>query len=109
LFAFNSRSTMYEIVESAYKVTLVCAFVPLAAGIWWKPATAQGALASSGFGVIVWLAFEGGLSERFGIPAQLVGLAASLVAMVVGSLAPQVYTERRHHESHAMTEPPASA
>jgi Na+/proline symporter len=45
LFAFSSRSTMYEIVESAYKVTLVCAFVPLAAGIWWKPATVQGALA----------------------------------------------------------------
>jgi len=117
LFAFNSRSTMYEIVESAYKVTLVCAFVPLAAGIWWKPATVQGALASSGFGVIVWLAFEGGLSERFGIPAQLVGLAASLVAMVVGSLAPQVYTERRRHESNPelhpessrITDPPASA
>jgi Na+/proline symporter len=94
-------------------VTLVCAFVPLAAGIWWKPATVQGALASSGFGVMVWIAFEGGLSERFGVPAQLVGLAASLIAMVVGSLAPQVYTERRSHESHPesrpMGEPPASA
>ncbi|NBS97287.1 MAG: hypothetical protein EBT08_14270 [Betaproteobacteria bacterium] len=104
MFAFNSRSTMYEIVESAYKVTLVCAFIPLAAGIWWKPATVQGALASSCAGIVVWIAFEGGLSERLGVPAQLAGLAASFIAMVVGSLAPQIYTERRSQESRLMVD-----
>jgi len=105
LFAFNSRSTMYEIVENAYKVTLVCAFVPLAAGIWWPRASVQGALAAAGAGIVVWLACEGGLSERLGVPAQLVGLAASALAMVVGSLAPQVYTER-HQAGHAAAAPP---
>jgi Na+/proline symporter len=104
LFAFNSRSTMYEIVENAYKVTLVCAFVPLAAGIWWSRATVQGALASATGGIVVWLACEGGLAEQLGVPAQLVGLAASLLLMVVGSLAPQLYTERRPHAAHELTD-----
>src|SRR5512134_93939 len=40
LFALNSRSTMYEMVQNAYKVTLVGALVPLAAGIYWKRANA---------------------------------------------------------------------
>jgi SSS family solute:Na+ symporter len=86
-------------------VTLVCAFVPLAAGIWWPRASVQGALAAAGAGIVVWLACEGGLSERLGVPAQLVGLAASALAMVVGSLAPQVYTER-HQAGHAAAAPP---
>lgn len=105
LFAFNSRSTMYEIVENAYKVTLVAAVVPLIAGIWWKRATVQGALASSAGGITVWIAFELGLAEQTGIPAQLPGLAASALAMVVASLAPQWYTERRPHEAHAVADP----
>jgi len=46
LFALNSRSTMYEMVQNAYKVTLVGALVPLAAGIYWKRANAAGALTS---------------------------------------------------------------
>ncbi|HEX4858031.1 MAG TPA: sodium:solute symporter family protein, partial [Usitatibacteraceae bacterium] len=32
MFALNNTSTMYEMVQNAYKVTLVGAFVPLAAG-----------------------------------------------------------------------------
>ncbi|HKX37652.1 MAG TPA: sodium:solute symporter family protein, partial [Burkholderiales bacterium] len=46
LFALNSRSTMYEMVQNAYKVTLVGAFVPLVAGVYWRKASTQGALAS---------------------------------------------------------------
>ena len=44
LFALNSRSTMYEMVQNAYKVTLVSCIVPLAAGIYWKRATNLGAM-----------------------------------------------------------------
>jgi Na+/proline symporter len=104
LFALNSKSTMYEMVQNAYKVTLVSCIVPLAAGIWWSRATVQGALASATGGIVVWLACEGGLAEQFGVPAQLVGLAASLLLMVVGSLAPQLYTERRPHAAHELTD-----
>ncbi|MGE4053037.1 MAG: sodium:solute symporter family protein, partial [Piscinibacter sp.] len=44
LFAVNSKSTMYEMVQNAYNVTLVGAFVPLLAGAYWKKANTQGAL-----------------------------------------------------------------
>ncbi|MFX6334782.1 hypothetical protein ABTF54_19150, partial [Acinetobacter baumannii] len=34
--ALNSQSSIYEMVENAYKVTLVAAFVPLAFGVYWQ-------------------------------------------------------------------------
>jgi hypothetical protein len=46
LFALASKSTMYEMVQNAYNVTLAGAFVPLVAGAYWKRATTQGALLS---------------------------------------------------------------
>ncbi len=44
LFALNSEASIFRMVESAYKVTLVAAFVPLCAGLYWSRATTQGAL-----------------------------------------------------------------
>ena len=95
LFALNSRSTMYDMVQNAYKVTLVMAFAPLAAGVYWRRANTQGALAASIMGALVWLAAEklGGDGE---IPPQLIGFAASLVFMVLGSLAPQIIANHGH-------------
>ena len=95
LFALNSRSTMYEMVQNAYKVTLVMAFVPLAAGVYWRRATTQGALAAAIMGALVWLAAEN-LGADSEIPPQLIGFAASIVFMVLGSLAPQVITNHGH-------------
>jgi SSS family solute:Na+ symporter len=46
LFALNSNSSIFEMVENAYKVTLVAAFVPLAAGVYWSKANTQGAVLS---------------------------------------------------------------
>ncbi|HQP66828.1 MAG TPA: sodium:solute symporter, partial [Quisquiliibacterium sp.] len=89
LFALNSRSTMYEMVQSAYKVTLVAALVPLAAGIYWKRATVQGALLSIGAGLVVWLSCEANFSDAT-VPPQLAGLAAAVLGMVVGSCTPQL-------------------
>ena len=99
LFALNSRSTMYEMVQNAYKVTLVMAFVPLAAGVYWRRANTQGALAASIMGALVWLAAEklGGDNE---IPPQLIGFAASVIFMVLGSLAPQIITNHGHPVAH---------
>jgi SSS family solute:Na+ symporter len=95
IFAINSKSTMYEMVQNAYKVTLVGAFVPLAAGIFWKRATLAGAMSSILLGLSTWLLMEafvaGWLSaeppEDVIWPTQLVGLAFAIVGMVVGSLA----------------------
>jgi len=88
VFALNSTSTMYEMVQNAYKVTLVGAFVPLVAGVYWRHASTQGALASSIGGLLVWLAMENFAADGM-IPPQLIGLLAAFILMVVGSLAPQ--------------------
>jgi solute:Na+ symporter, SSS family len=88
LFALNSTSTMYEMVQSAYNVTLTGAFVPLMAGAFWKRANTQGALLSIVLGVGTWLAFSNLAPETL-IPANLLGLAASACGMVLGSLAPR--------------------
>ncbi len=103
LFALNSKSTMYEMVQNAYNVTLVGAFIPLLAGAYWKRATTQGALASIVFGVGTWLVASQ-LGEAAPIPANLLGLFAAALFMVCGSLAPQVLTPRGHsieHTTHA--------
>lgn len=88
LFAINSKSTMYEMVQNAYNVTLVGAFVPLVAGAYWKKASTQGALAASVGGVAIWLTANAMAPESL-VPANLIGLFASMVLMGVGSLAPQ--------------------
>jgi SSS family solute:Na+ symporter len=88
LFALNSRSTMYEMVQNAYKVTLVSCIVPLAAGIYWRRATHAGAMLSVVFGLVSW-----GIAELVAadatVPPQLVGLAFSILGMVLGSLVPR--------------------
>jgi Na+/proline symporter len=89
LFALNSKSTMYEMVHNAYKVTLVGAFVPLAAGIYWKRANVAGAIMSIVLGLASWGAMEiwGGESIW---PPQLVGLGFAIVGMLIGSLVARV-------------------
>jgi SSS family transporter len=89
LFAIQSRSTMYEMVQNAYNVTLAGAFVPLLAGAYWKRATTQGALLSILLGIGTWLS-AGILAPDSIVPGNLLGLFASVIGMVVGSLAPQL-------------------
>ena len=92
---------IYELVSSAYQVTLVAAFVPLAFGLYWNRATTQGAVVSIFAGIAVWVAFFPQVStwgELF--PGQLAGLLAAVVGMVVGSLAPQWLMNRHEHVSH---------
>lgn len=88
VLALNSKSSIYQMVENAYKVTLVAAFVPLAFGVYWKRATRQGALAAVLLGLCSWVLAE--LFAPEGLwPPQLVGLLFSLGGMVCGSLLPQ--------------------
>ena len=86
--ALNSQSSIYQMVENAYKITLVAAFVPLAFGVYWKRATRQGALAAMILGLVSWILLEFAAPEGMW-PPQLVGLLLSLGGMVIGSLAPQ--------------------
>ncbi len=88
LFALNSKSTMYEMVQNAYNVTLAGAFVPLVAGAYWKRASTQGALFAAIGGLVAWLVALNFAAE-FIVPANLLGLFASFALMLAGSLAPQ--------------------
>jgi len=98
-------TSIYDLVSSAYQVTLVGAFVPLVMGLYWKRSTTQGAVISLGAGVATWILFfpqVSKLGEQF--PPQLAGLVAALIGMIAGSLAPQMLRNRHeatHHLSRA--------
>ena len=86
-FALYSNASIYQMVENAYKVTLVVAFVPLAAGLYWRRANRAGAYASIGLGLLVWLPMEAWLPEGTTLlPPQFAGFLASLTGMIAGSL-----------------------
>jgi Na+/proline symporter len=95
LFGLNSKSTMYEMVQNAYKVTMVGALVPLVAGLFWRRSTAAGAMTSIVLGLGSWLLMEAYVAGWFSAqppndviwPTQFVGLAFAILGMVAGSLA----------------------
>jgi solute:Na+ symporter, SSS family len=88
-FALTSQSSIFKMVESAYKITLAGAFVPLFFGAYWQRATTQGALAALVGGVASWLIIELLVGDASLVPPQLIGLAASMLGMLAGSLLPQ--------------------
>ncbi len=100
VYAIQMQGTsIYEMVSGAYQVTLVGAFVPLVAGLYWGRATTQGAIFSIVLGVLTWLLF---LYTPAGVafPAQLAGLVAGIVGMILGSIGPQTLANQRapHHK-----------
>jgi Na+/proline symporter len=88
LFAMNSELSIFKMVESAYKVTLVAAFVPLAFGIYWSKANSLGGLLAVVFGLTVWIGAEI-LAPEATLPSQLAGLLASVAGMLLGGLVPR--------------------
>jgi Na+/proline symporter len=97
-YAIASQGTpIYEMVSGAYQVTLVGAFVPLVAGLYWARATTQGAVFSIVLGVLTWLLLLATpAGEQF--PAQLGGFVMAVLGMALGSLGPQ--TLKNHRGSH---------
>ena len=89
-------TSIYELVSTAYQVTLVAAFVPLVVGLYWKRATTQGAIVSVAAGMATWIIFFPQVSN-FGqhFPGQLAGLIAAFIGMYAGSVLPQVLQDRR--------------
>jgi solute:Na+ symporter, SSS family len=98
IVAINSRSTMYEMVQNAYKVTMAGAFAPLAFGLFWKRTTITGAALSIFAGLGSWIVMEILIVNGFQTiwPAQIVGLLFAIVAIVVGSL----LTQPKHGHIH---------
>ena len=85
-YAMQTESSIHEMVENAYKVTLAAAFVPLAAGLYWRRANNLGAALAIVFGLSAWIALEFIAPEGI-IPPQLAGLCVSAVGMLIGGFA----------------------
>lgn len=117
LYAINSDASIFKMVENAYQVTLVGAFIPLACGVYWKRATNQGALFAIFAGIITWVSLlvtaEMTAEQIHALPATIswffeliqplqvftpqgTGLMASALGMVVGSLMPQIFKNDPH-------------
>jgi Na+/proline symporter len=87
LWSLEHETTIHEMVENAYKVTLVLAFVPLVAGLYWKRASTQGAYLAILFGLGIWIPMELFMPEGEGaIPPQFAGFLAAIAGMLIGSL-----------------------
>jgi Na+/proline symporter len=84
-FAMNSQLSIFKMVESAYKVTLVAAFVPLAFGVYWSRANSLGGLLAVVLGLSTWIICEAVVPDGV-MPPQLAGLLASIAGMLVGGL-----------------------
>src|SRR5690554_563649 len=82
-YAVSSGATIHHMVESAYRITLAGAFVPLVAGLFWKRANNLGAFLAISLGIGVWLYLELFVPEG-DIEPQLYGLFASALGMLVG-------------------------
>ena len=111
-YAILSQGTsIYDLVSSAYQITLVGSFVPLTFGLYWKRATTQGALLSIAMGIVCWAPFMFAPSLSPFIPAlagidkvyppQLIGLGAALIGMFAGSLGPQLIKNQCNLASEA--------
>jgi Na+/proline symporter len=83
--AIGSDSSIYKLVVNTYKVSLVSAFVTLAAGLFWKRATTEGALCAIVAGLVAWLGMEFVSTDASVWPPQLVGLLMAALGMVLGS------------------------
>lgn len=104
IYALWSRELdtgLHDMVEAAYKVTLVVAFVPLVAGLYWRNANNLGAWLSILLGFSVWISGELWLSSE-DVAAQWWGFMAAILGMVVGSLLPhrQGVNEAVHNGHH---------
>lgn len=87
LFALNSELSIFKMVESAYKVTLVAAFVPLAFGVYWSRSNTLGGLLAVLIGLSTWITCEILWPDAV-MPPQLAGLCASIAGMLLGGLVP---------------------
>jgi Na+/proline symporter len=84
-YAILTDESIHSMVENAYRITLAGAFVPLAAGLFWKRASNLGATLAIFFGLGTWLMLEISGAELL-VEPQLVGVVFSAAGMIIGSL-----------------------
>ncbi|MBL7803829.1 MAG: sodium:solute symporter family protein [Saprospiraceae bacterium] len=84
-----ARDNIYELVGESSAFSLVALFIPLMGGIYWKKTSPFGAMAGMLAGLAGWLLAQWTEPWRGGIwleiPAVFYGLAANILALVMGS------------------------
>lgn len=84
--ALKEDARIYELVASAYSVTLVAGFIPLAVGLYSTRANSFGALTSIIFGMVTWQYWDHVIGASSEIPGTFMGFLASAVGMLVGTV-----------------------
>jgi Na+/proline symporter len=82
ILAYNPDAHIYELVGSAYSITLVAGFVPLAFGLYAPWVNSFGALVSIIAGVSSWL-IAGEIGTA--VPSTFIGFVCSLGGIIIGS------------------------
>lgn len=82
--ALKDDARIYDLVASAYSVTLVAGFIPLVVGLYSKKANSFGALLSIILGVCTWQYWNLYVTTSE-IPGTFVGFFASIVGMILGT------------------------
>lgn len=102
------QGNIYEIVGSSYSITLVAAFVPMAAGLFSKKANVLGALLAMFFGTLVWQYMEHFVGDDAVLPSIIGGLLASILGMVLGIMFTRlIRINNPHHEAGGRVVPSA--
>ena len=71
---------VFDLMVDANILGLAAIIVPFVAGVWWKKANRTGALAGMAAGLTAWLTT---MFVAPDLPSDFIGLAASLVTMLV--------------------------
>jgi SSS family transporter len=96
VLANNENAKIYELVGSAYSVTLVAGFAPLAFGLYTKWVNSFGAFCSIATGIIVWQ-----IAEHMGtaVPPTFLGFFASIAGIMLGSFIGNLMIKRSNKMS----------
>ena len=78
------QGDIYELVGSAYSITLVTALVPLTFGLYSKKANNLGAMLAIIFGFVTWQYLGHTLPEDYVDASTIVGFLMSIVGMLLG-------------------------
>lgn len=78
------QGDVYELVGSAYSITLVCALVPLTFGLYSKRANNLGAIFAIIFGFVTWQYLGHTLPEEYVDASTIIGFLMSIVGMLLG-------------------------
>lgn len=80
IFVALKIQVVFDLMVDANILGLAAIIVPFILGVWWKKANRTGALAAMGVGLAAWIVT---LFVAPGLPADFIGLAASLVTMLI--------------------------